>query len=206
MSAREEILRRAREAVGPPAPAAEIAPATLPPPQLENPLELFAERASETGARVRAAGPDPGETIREVAAEHGAHALLVPEGVPDAWLDPELEFVVDSAVRPLAKEKVADADGVLTGCLLAIAGTGTVVLVGGAPAQGRRLLTLLPDLHVCVVAPEQVIASVPEAVARLQTTGRAAAVLITGPSATSDIEFTRIEGVHGPRRLEIVLL
>lgn len=206
MNAREEILRRIRAQPGPIADSPQSAHESSPLPRLEDPVEVFAERAGETGARVHAAGSDPSETILAVAAEHEADVLVAPTGVPEAWLHPDLRVITDSVAAPLATERVAIADGVLTGCLLAIAATGTLILVAGAPAQGRRLLTLLPDLHLCVVRRDQVIAAVPEAFVRLEAEAPAAAVLITGPSATSDIEFTRIEGVHGPRRLEIVLL
>jgi L-lactate dehydrogenase complex protein LldG len=103
--------------------------------------------------------------------------------------------------------ELATIDGVLTGCALAIAETGTVVLDGGA-AQGRRALTLLPDLHILVVLADQVVGDVPEAIGLLREavrTRRAQITFISGPSATSDIEFSRVEGVHGPRRLVILL-
>ena len=94
-------------------------------------------------------------------------------------------------------------DAALTGSALAIAETGTIVLDGG-PGQGRRVLSLLPDLHVCVLDGSRVLANVADAVAVLDRTRPV--TLISGPSATSDIEFKRVEGVHGPRRLEVIVL
>src|SRR5205807_9292702 len=105
--------------------------------------------------------------------------------------------------EPLDAAALATVDGVVTACRLAIAETGTIVL-DGCPDQGPRILTLLPDLHVCVVRADQVVADVPDAIDRLAGT-TAPITFISGPSATSDIELERVEGVHGPRRLEVVL-
>jgi L-lactate dehydrogenase complex protein LldG len=108
---------------------------------------------------------------------------------------------------PLDLATLTAADGVLTTCAIAIADTGTIVLDAG-PGQGRRVLTLVPDLHLCVVPADRVLAGVADAIARLQQppgTGQPPVTFISGPSATSDIELNRVEGVHGPRRLEIVV-
>ncbi|HEX2703275.1 MAG TPA: LUD domain-containing protein, partial [Solirubrobacteraceae bacterium] len=109
---------------------------------------------------------------------------------------------------PLSLHQLEKVDGALTGCALAIAETGTIALDAGA-GQGRRALTLVPDLHICVVSSAQIVAAVPEAIARLaigvRETGRPL-TLISGPSATSDIELERVEGVHGPRRLEVLVV
>ena len=115
-----------------------------------------------------------------------------------------IETVVDDP--SLGWHELADLDGVITGCELGIAVTGTVALATG-PAQGRRAATLLPDLHVCVVRGEQIVETVPEAMARLAApiAARRAITFISGPSATSDIELKRVEGVHGPRRLELIV-
>ena len=107
----------------------------------------------------------------------------------------------------LAPHELDALDGALTGCALAIAETGTIVLDAGA-AQGRRALTLVPDYHLCVVAEDAVVDLVPEAVERLQPAveeGRPL-TLVSGPSATSDIELNRVEGVHGPRTLHVVIV
>nr|WP_221377051.1 LUD domain-containing protein [Actinoplanes polyasparticus] len=129
----------------------------------------------------------------------GAGSLVVPPGLPPEWLPSGVPARVDDR---LSAADVAAADGVLTAAAVAIAETGTIVL-DASPDQGRRILSLLPDLHICVLRPEQVVASVPEAVARLDP-GRPL-TWISGPSATSDIELNRVEGVHGPRNLHVVL-
>jgi L-lactate dehydrogenase complex protein LldG len=126
--------------------------------------------------------------------------LIVPPGLAREWLPPGVEARTDDG---LDAARIAAADGVLTAATVAIAETGTIVL-DGSPDQGRRIITLLPDLHICVVRPEQVVASVPEALARLDP-GRPL-TWISGPSATSDIELNRVEGVHGPRNLHVILL
>ncbi|MQY11785.1 Lactate utilization protein C [Streptomyces sp. RB5] len=141
--------------------------------------------------------------VARLLAERGSRTVLVPDGLPAEWLAAtgvqQLEDRAESTAREL------DAVGsVVTGCALAIAETGTIVLDGGT-AQGRRRITLIPDHHICVIrVPEQVVSSVPEALERLD----AARPLtwISGPSATSDIELDRVEGVHGPRTLDVVLV
>jgi L-lactate dehydrogenase complex protein LldG len=138
------------------------------------------------------------DTLGTVLA--GVDRLVVPAGVPEGWF---VAFRGAVLREPLT---IADLDGagaVLTGCAVAIAETGTLVLDAG-PAQGRRALTLVPDHHVCVVHVGQVVASVPEALARLTDPTRPL-TFVSGPSATSDIELNRVEGVHGPRRLDVVL-
>ena len=108
---------------------------------------------------------------------------------------------------PLSHEQISETDGVLTGCAVAIAETGVIVLDGDA-AQGRRALTLLPDYHLCVVARERIVEVVPEAVDALHAAATAGRPMtwIAGPSATSDIEFNRVEGVHGPRTLDVLVV
>ena len=119
-----------------------------------------------------------------------------------------MEILRDGHSEILSKGRIASVQGVLTGCALAVAETGTIILDGGS-AQGRRILTLLPDYHLCVVAASQVVELVPQAVsilARTVTETAAPLTLISGPSATSDIELIRVEGVHGPRTLEVILV
>jgi L-lactate dehydrogenase complex protein LldG len=124
----------------------------------------------------------------------------VPPGVPAEWLPEGVDVIKDDG---LDADTLAAVDGVVTGAAVAVAETGTIVL-DASPDQGRRIITLLPDLHICVVRPAQVVASVPEAVARLDP--RRPLTWISGPSATSDIELNRVEGVHGPRNLHVILL
>jgi L-lactate dehydrogenase complex protein LldG len=142
-----------------------------------------------------------GAALSEAAARLGLHRVGT---TLDAGLG-DVELVRDEP--PLSIADLDRLDGVLTGCALGIAETGTLVL-DGAGSSGRRALTLVPDVHLCVIAEDQVVASVPDAVARL---GEAAAAgrpitLVSGPSATSDIELDRVEGVHGPRTLEVFVV
>ncbi|MFV6028916.1 LutC/YkgG family protein [Streptomyces sp. NPDC056264] len=167
-------------------------------------LDLLHENLADYRAHVHRSAPDglPGLVAR-LLAERGARSVVVPPGLPEEWLAASgAERRTDTP--PLTPYALDGIDAVVTGCALAIAETGTIVLDGG-PGQGRRALTLVPDLHVCVVeAPEQVVASVPQALPRLDPARPL--TWISGPSATSDIELDRVEGVHGPRTLEVILV
>jgi L-lactate dehydrogenase complex protein LldG len=160
-------------------------------------IALFRGRLEDYCARV--VETPRSEVAAAIAREVAGLTVVVPPGLPEAWRPPSV--VVDSALTVAELDAV---DGALTGCTLAIAQTGTLVLTGGA-AEGRRALTLVPDLHVCVVLAEQVVETVPEAFDALRGHERDPITFISGPSATSDIELTRVEGVHGPRTLVVIL-
>jgi L-lactate dehydrogenase complex protein LldG len=169
-------------------------------------LELFVERVTEYKAAVRRVAPEALPAAIELACSaRGVKRLAVPADLPGDWIPPGVEVLRDPG---LSIAQVDGCDAVLTGCAVGIAQTGTVVLDGGL-AQGRRVLSLVPDYHLCVVLAGQVVGLVPEAVARLSASASAPGrpiTFISGPSATSDIELNRVEGVHGPRTLEVILV
>ncbi|MER5353528.1 LUD domain-containing protein [Kitasatospora sp. NPDC002551] len=170
-------------------------------------LDLLHRNLADYRALVHRCTPDRLPLLLAALYEaRGARTVAVPPGLPPEWLAiaHARPLPDDGPEGPLSAARLDTVDSVLTGCALAIAETGTLVLDAG-PAQGRRLLTLVPDHHVCVVlAPDQLVASVPLALPRLDPTRPQ--TWISGPSATSDIELTRVEGVHGPRTLEVVLV
>lgn len=179
-------------------------------------LDLFVERVSDYKATVIRSTPLAlAECIAGALARMGSRRLVVPQDLPSGWLDTALgggpEILRDgggAGGAVLSKDQLAACYGVLTGCAHAIAETGTIVLDAG-PGQGRRSLSLLPDHHLCVVFQNQVLETVPEAVAAMEAgvkAHRRPFTLISGPSATSDIELIRVEGVHGPRNLEVILV
>ncbi|WP_420119190.1 LutC/YkgG family protein [Micromonospora sp.] len=163
---------------------------------------LFAARAGDYRAGVHPCTPaELPDLLAALLA--GATAVVLPAGTPPQWTA-RLGPPTLPGDTLTATELDAPGLAVLTGCALAVAETGTLVLDGG-PAQGRRLLTLVPDHHVCVVRAAQIVADVPDLVRALPDPTRPV-TMISGPSATSDIELSRVEGVHGPRRLDIVCL
>ncbi|MFF1674732.1 LutC/YkgG family protein [Streptomyces sp. NPDC058256] len=172
--------------------------------RVEETVDLLAENLADYRALVhRTDTEELPYLIMRLLAQRGPQYVLVPPGLPPEWMsaaDPTR--VHDRGVStPQELDKV---ESVVTGCALAIAETGTIVLDGG-PDQGRRRITLVPDHHICVVrVPDQVVSSVPQALERLDPTRPL--TWISGPSATSDIELDRVEGVHGPRTLEVVLV
>jgi L-lactate dehydrogenase complex protein LldG len=167
--------------------------------------ELLAENLADYRAAVhRTDSAGLARTVARLLAEHGTRRAVVPPGLPPRWLaQVDGVHVVTGAAEATAAE-LDTVDSVVTGCALAIAETGTIVL-DGSPDQGQRRITLIPDHHVCVVlAPDQVVDSVPQAMPRLDPTRPL--TWISGPSATSDIELDRVEGVHGPRTLDVVIV
>jgi len=171
---------------------------------VEETTELLAENLADYRAIVHRCAPDDlAATLTGMLAARGAKTVLVPPGLDPSWLvEADAEQVPD---RPESTPHELDRiDSVVTACAVAVAETGTIVLDGG-PDQGRRRITLVPDHHICVVqVPEQVVSSVPQALERLDPVRPL--TWISGPSATSDIELDRVEGVHGPRTLEVVLV
>ncbi|MGW5938284.1 LutC/YkgG family protein [Streptomyces celluloflavus] len=167
-------------------------------------VELLAENLADYRAIVhRCAADGLPALIRRLLAARGAETVVVPPGLDPAWLAATDATLVPDRAAQTPRELDA-VDSVVTGCAVAIAETGTLVLDGG-PDQGRRRITLVPDHHLCVVrVPGQVVGSVPQALPRLAPDRPL--TWISGPSATSDIELDRVEGVHGPRTLEVILL
>ncbi|MFF9108827.1 lactate utilization protein C [Streptomyces sp. NPDC014805] len=212
MSSRERILGRVRRAL------ADVTPDERPYEEalardylrehgertVEQTVELLAENLADYRAVVhRTSAADLASTVAGILAAHGSRTVLVPQGLPPEWLSAAEATPVGDRAESTPHE-LDQVDSVVTGCAVAIAETGTLVL-DGSPDQGRRRITLIPDHHICVVrVPEQVVSSVPQALERLDPSRPL--TWISGPSATSDIELDRVEGVHGPRTLEVVLV
>ncbi|TXS43653.1 LutC/YkgG family protein [Streptomyces sp. OR43] len=204
-TARETVLGRVRDALalapaaGTPVPRAYRTGRTLPD---EERLSLFTDRLVDYKAQVHPCTADrTAEVVAEVLRQRGARRIGVPTGLDPQWLTAyDGEVRQDSADIPAPR--LDSLDGVVTASAVSCAETGTIFL-DGSPGQGRRALSLVPDLHVCVVDLSTVEVGVPEAVARLVP--ERPTTLISGPSATSDIELERVEGVHGPRTLAVVI-
>jgi L-lactate dehydrogenase complex protein LldG len=199
MSAREEILSRARDALGEPRPALQPVPTGFrdggSTPSPEELVDLFVSRV--TDYRATAQRCTEAELAQRLAsALDGLERVVVPDGFP---------WTVDHAVRDtgLSTADLDGVDAVVTTAAVAVATTGTIVLDHG-PGQGRRALTLVPDVHVCVLWEDQVVHDVPQAVSVLEP--RRPQTWVSGPSATSDIELDRVEGVHGPRNLRVIVV
>lgn len=201
-SSRKAVLSRVREALSdrPDAPAIPrdyASTRTYP-----DVAGLAAERIAEYRAAVhRVAASDLVDEIAGKLITRGVRTMITPSGLPESWQTPRIQWWTDEV--PLDVEMLDASDGVLTGCALVIAETGSIVLDGGT-GQGRRAVSLLPDYHLCVVYADQIVATVPEAVRELAP--ERPLTFISGPSATSDIELDRVEGVHGPRTLEVLIV
>jgi L-lactate dehydrogenase complex protein LldG len=217
-SARDEILARIRAATATSAASTTGTAAAAPvPPSREyrrtderphaEVVALFCARVADYKADVqRVSAAQLQHAIGEAAARRGACRLVVPAGLPDAWRPAELALLTDDTT--LTPRELDELDGVITGCTVAIAETGTIALTS-SPHEGRRLLSLVPDLHICIVNTDQVVGTVPEAITQLGPIAghnRRPITLISGPSATSDIELQRVEGVHGPRKLVVLVI
>ncbi|WP_414637832.1 LutC/YkgG family protein [Actinomycetospora sp.] len=209
MGARDEVLARLRTARDAGAPATPVVV-----PREYRPAGRYAPGGEQVVARLDETLTDYRATVTRVAAEAdvadavaaflgSAGQVVVPPGLPEGWLS-----AFGGSVRrdepPCTVDELDHLDAVVTGAAVAVADTGTFVLDSGAPDQGRRVITLVPDHHVCVIRAADVVCSVPEAIARLDPTRPL--TFVSGPSATSDIELDRVEGVHGPRRLDVVLV
>lgn len=174
----------------------------------EERIERFIERVTDYKAVVhRVAERELPAAIASCCTARSLRRLVVPIDTPSLWLPEGVELLSD-AESPLTYEELDSSDGVLTGCAVGIAQTGTIVLNGGN-LQGRRVLTLLPDYALCLIWEEQIVNLVPEAIQQLEDmahTQQQPLTFISGPSATSDIELSRVEGVHGPRTLEVLVI
>ena len=202
--ARAEVLARIRAALG----AGAGAPAGIPrgyrtgtDQDIQALISLLTERLHDYGTSVRRCGTDGvARSVREALAGRGARRVVLPPGLSLDGAAPDgVTFLADDGLSPGLLDA---ADGVVTTATVAIAETGTIILDGG-PGQGRRALSLVPDYHLCILHTSQIVGIVPQALGRLEP-GRPC-TWISGPSATSDIELDRVQGVHGPRTLEVIL-
>ena len=213
MNAREEVLARiaaAHSAAPPPdLPYEDIVREyrTTSDSSAEALTELLIDRLVDYRALVRqCSGDDLAATIANALAYRSAHTVVVPSSLDSSWTAGFSGSVLTDGLLADYQRTVSEldsVDGVITSCAVAIAETGTLIL-DGSPGQGRRILTLIPDYHLCVVFPDEIVADVPQALARLAATRPL--TMISGPSATSDIELNRVEGVHGPRTLEVIIV
>ena len=211
-AARDEILGRIRRALAD-VPAGER-PDDVPVPRadrrhddLDRPglVARFAETVGEYRATVRhVSAADLSAEVGAECASRGLRTIVVPSALPPDWRPRDVEVIEDD---DLSANQLDRIDAAVTGCAAAIAQTGTLVLDGRGPS-GRRAITLVPDHHICIVLEEQIVGLVPEAIDRVAVAvreDRAPITLVSGPSATSDIELTRVEGVHGPRNLVVLI-
>ena len=208
-SARDEVLARIRKSLGnPSAPAANYRDHI---PRdfhvsgelgTEERIDLLIDRLQDYGARVhRCRREEIAAAVGRILQERGKSGLLIPAGLDSDWLPAGYTFLKDVE---LSYDEIDRTEGVLTGCAVAIALTGSIVL-RHSREEGRRAASLIPDYHLCVVFEDQVLETVPEAMGFMRSFAQSAITTIAGPSATADIEMTRVKGVHGPRTLEVIL-
>ncbi len=204
MPGREAVLARVRAALRDAPPPAEVPRAYRLRGEADEAevVQRFAERVRDYGATVVQTA-DAAAAAAEALRVEGAARIVVASDLPGSLRPAGIELVEDGG---LGAAELDGLDGTLTTCALACADTGTIALDGG-PGQGRRAISLVPDLHVCIVRREQVVETVPELIERLEPSAREGRpiVLVSGPSATSDIGLERVEGVHGPRRLVVIV-
>lgn len=215
MTARQEILRRVRHALLDVPPVSPEDDVPIPwtyglPTVMEDVLAQFVERTADYQATVVRVQPDHvAGALVELASGAGVSSAVIPDGIDPQWSDAlsEAAIVIHRDEPPLTRDELNGIDAVVTAAAVGVAETGTIVLDHDED-QGRRALTLVPDTHLVVVRTDQVVSDVPEAVSRLSSAVTAGRPLtwISGPSATSDIELNRVEGVHGPRTLLVVLV
>ena len=174
-------------------------------------LQLFTERVGEYKAVTEQISENEiPARLKQICEDAAIVKLVLPAGIDEAWVDglPASVRILRDETNHLSKEQLNGSDAVLTGCYLGVAQTGSIILNAGA-GQGRRILTLLPDFHICVVKQSQIVEIFPEVIRKLEETvtqNRSPITCISGPSATSDIELNRVEGVHGPRKLHVLIV
>ncbi len=203
---KEHILARIRQAVADATepPQAHLDYRTHDEREHTTIVEDFIERLVDYKAQVtQTEQAHLGYAIADACQKYNVTRLAVPSDVPAEWLPINIPILRDDP--PLSVADLNESSGVLTGCAVAIAQTGTIILDGGA-TQGRRILSLVPDLHLCVVHTHQIVGLVPEAITMLMEKATHPITMISGPSATSDIELSRVEGVHGPRTLHVFVV
>ncbi len=168
----------------------------------EERVALFDERLRHYSGTSYYSNGNVAREIGQILSERGRRVLVVPPAFPSEWLPSGFMFISD---EPLTNEQLNSSDGVVTKCALGIAITGTVVLES-SPEQGRRAATLIPDYHLCVLRKQDIVELVPEAIRKLESAKSQPLTFFSGPSATVDIEMTRVQGVHGPRTLDVLIV
>lgn len=210
MSARDEVMNRIKSALRDAPVAPEIPRNYRRDSHMSagQQLDLLVDRLVDYKANVFVVpAADAPAKLAELLA--GSSSIVVPHGLPESWLAAvrndagTVTLQVDSPERRLTVAELDAVDAVVTAAAVAVAETGTIML-DGSPSQGRRIISLVPDRHICLLLAQDIVEVLPEAIARLEPTSPQ--TWISGPSATSDIELERVEGVHGPRTLDVVIL